>query len=157
MSVHSPSTTSAPRPGNAAPGSPSPVTAHQAPSPGGAFERTTIQRRSPGPLDVQIDIRYCGICHSDIHVARDEWGGTNYPVVPGHEIAGVVSAVGDEVTRFQVGDRVGVGCFVDSCMRCDPCRAGDEQYCVEGVTQTYNLPVDGGFTKGGYSTRVVVT
>lgn len=127
------------------------------PSADGTFEKTTIERRDLEPLDVQIAIKYAGICHSDIHVARNEWGNTAYPVVPGHEIAGVVTAVGDAVTRHEVGDRVGVGCFIDSCGKCGACEKGEEQYCAEGVVQTYNWPVGEEYTKGGYSTEIVVT
>src|ERR1700761_172090 len=97
----------------------------------------TIERRDVGPNDVLIDIKFCGICHSDIHMARGEWGGSYYPIVPGHEIAGVVAAVGDQVTEFAVGDRVGVGCMVDSCGECEQCLAGNEQYCLVGSTLTY--------------------
>ncbi|MEU0501568.1 NAD(P)-dependent alcohol dehydrogenase [Nocardia sp. NPDC005998] len=131
-------------------------------APEGPFERLVIERRELGPRDVLIDVAYAGICHSDIHTARDEWGRTKYPCVPGHEIAGIVAAVGSEVTRHRVGDRVGVGCMVDSCGVCGPCLANEEQYCDNGATMTYNTPVDpsvqpGGHTLGGYSTRVVVT
>ncbi|HPG94007.1 MAG TPA: alcohol dehydrogenase catalytic domain-containing protein, partial [Dokdonella sp.] len=98
----------------------------------------TIERRTPGPHEVQIEIRYCGVCHSDIHQARAEWGGGIFPMVPGHEIVGHVGAVGSAVTRFKVGDSVGVGCFVDSCRECKPCRDGEEQYCQNGMTATYN-------------------
>ncbi len=133
------------------------ATGYQMPSADGSFEKTTIERRELGPLDVQIEIKYAGICHSDIHTARNEWGNAAYPVVPGHEIAGVVTAVGHEVTRHNVGDRVGVGCFVDSCGRCEACGKGEEQYCGEGVVQTYNYPVGDEYTKGGYSTQIVVT
>ncbi|MFD4368606.1 NAD(P)-dependent alcohol dehydrogenase [Rhodococcus sp. NPDC058521] len=127
-------------------------------SAGSAFEKTTIERRDLGPLDILIDIEFAGICHSDIHTARNEWGGTRYPVVPGHEIAGIVAAVGSDVTKHKVGDRVGVGCFVDSCGECDACRADEEQYCFAGVTATYNSRGrDGERTQGGYSTHVVVT
>ncbi|MFZ2178756.1 MAG: NAD(P)-dependent alcohol dehydrogenase [Rhodococcus sp. (in: high G+C Gram-positive bacteria)] len=122
------------------------------------FEKITIERRELGPLDVLIEIRYAGICHSDIHTARGEWGTPHYPVVPGHEIAGVVTAVGSGVTRHRVGARVGVGCFVDSCGECDACRADDEQYCFNRVTGTYNSRGrDGEWTQGGYSTHIVVT
>jgi alcohol dehydrogenase (NADP+) len=118
----------------------------------------TFQRRAPLPHDVAIDIHYCGICHSDIHQARDGWGGSIFPMVPGHEIVGVVSAVGDQVSKYKVGDKVGVGCFVDSCRHCDYCAQGLEQYCDEGATNTYNgLERDGRTpTMGGYSERVVV-
>ncbi|WP_072690687.1 NAD(P)-dependent alcohol dehydrogenase [Rhodococcus marinonascens] len=122
------------------------------------FEKTTIERRELGPLDLLIEIKFAGICHSDIHTAHDEWAGTHYPLVPGHEIAGVVSAVGSDVTRHQVGDRVGVGCFVDSCGECDACRTDDEQYCFNRATGTYNSKGrDGEWTQGGYSTHIVTT
>ena len=117
-----------------------------------------IQRREPGPHDVLIDIKYCGICHSDIHQARDEWGNSTFPMVPGHEIAGVVEKVGDKVTRFKVGDRVGVGCMVDSCKECDSCNEGLEQYCEKKMALTYNdFELDGVTpTYGGYSDRITV-
>ncbi|MGQ3378154.1 NAD(P)-dependent alcohol dehydrogenase [Priestia endophytica] len=121
------------------------------------FETTTIERRALRPDDVLIDIKFSGICHSDIHSAFDEWGGGMFPMVPGHEIAGVVEAVGRNVTKYAVGDRVGVGCFVDSCGECEYCLAGDEQYCKKGVVQTYNsLDYDGEQTYGGYSQKIVV-
>lgn len=121
------------------------------------FERTTIERRDLRPQDILIDIKYSGICHSDIHSAYDEWGGGIFPMVPGHEIAGIVEAVGSEVSKFKVGDRVGVGCFVDSCGECEYCLNGDEQYCTKGVIQTYNnLDYDGNPTYGGYSQKIVV-
>ena len=117
-----------------------------------------IQRRAPGPRDVQIEIAYCGICHSDLHTVRSEWAGTLYPCVPGHEIVGHVSAVGDEVTGFTVGDAVGVGCLVDSCKHCASCDEGLEQYCENGFVGTYNGPTADapGHTLGGYSQRIVV-
>ncbi|MGR0119789.1 NAD(P)-dependent alcohol dehydrogenase [Bacillus halotolerans] len=122
------------------------------------FEQTTIERRELRPHDVLIDIKFSGICHSDIHSAFDEWGGGIFPMVPGHEIAGVVEAVGAEVTKFAVGDRVGVGCFVDSCGECEYCLSGEEQFCTKGVVQTYNsLDYDGNPTYGGYSQKIVVT
>lgn len=134
------------------------VNAFWATAPDAPLSKTTIERRDLGPKDVLIDIAFAGICHSDIHTARNEWGGTTYPVVPGHEIAGTVAAVGDEVTRHKVGDRVGVGCFVDSCGECAACKNGDEQYCTKGVVQTYNSKTyEGEFTHGGYSQQVVVT
>lgn len=118
----------------------------------------TVERRDVGPKDVRIDIKYSGICHSDIHTARSEWGPANYPVVVGHEIAGVVAEVGADVTRHKVGDRVGVGCMVDSCRECENCLAGDEQYCRKGNTGTYNsVTADGGTTQGGYAAGIVVT
>ena len=117
-----------------------------------------IERRAPGADDVAIDILYCGVCHSDLHTARGEWGNTRYPCVPGHEILGRVSAVGQSVQRFSVGDIVGVGCMVDSCRRCLACTEGLEQYCEHGFTGTYNGPAQGtgGNTHGGYSTHIVV-
>jgi uncharacterized zinc-type alcohol dehydrogenase-like protein len=127
----------------------------QAPdAPLGALE---IQRRTVGPKDVRIDIKFCGICHSDIHFARGEWGKIPYPAVPGHEIAGVVAEVGADVTGFAPGDRVGVGCLVNSCGECENCRAGDQQYCLPGNTQTYgSVDRDGTITYGGYSDHVIV-
>jgi len=129
--------------------------AHAADKP---LEPITIERRSPAAHDVQIDIAFCGVCHSDLHQVRSEWGGTIYPCVPGHEIVGRVSAVGGEVTRFQVGDTVGVGCMVDSCQHCASCDEGLEQYCENGFTGTYNFPTADapGHTLGGYSQRIVV-
>jgi uncharacterized zinc-type alcohol dehydrogenase-like protein len=117
-----------------------------------------FHRRSLRPNDVAIDILYCGICHSDLHMARNDWGMSAYPLVPGHEIVGRVSAVGPQVTRFKEGDRVAVGCMVDSCQRCDQCRKGEEQLCREGMTLTYASPdrVTGELTQGGYSKHVVV-
>lgn len=133
------------------------TSALSAPSAGASFEQTTIERRELGDRDVAIEIAFCGICHSDIHQARDEWGGAIFPMVPGHEIAGVVSAVGSGVERFAVGDRVGVGCMVDSCGECEYCRAGEEQFCVKGNVQTYNArDYDGSVTYGGYSRQIVV-
>lgn len=122
------------------------------------LEPIAIQRREPGPTDVQIEIAYCGVCHSDLHTVRSEWGGTLYPCVPGHEIVGHVSAVGAEVTGFTVGDTVGVGCLVDSCRHCSACSEGLEQYCENGFVGTYNGPTQDppGHTLGGYSQRIVV-
>ncbi|WP_282187242.1 NAD(P)-dependent alcohol dehydrogenase [Azospirillum sp. TSA6c] len=116
-----------------------------------------IARRAPGPHDVQIEIAYCGICHSDLHQVRAEWAGTQWPCVPGHEIVGRVSAVGGHVKGFREGDLVGVGCMVDSCQHCDDCEAGLENYC-DGMVGTYNGPTDDppGHTLGGYSQRIVV-
>jgi uncharacterized zinc-type alcohol dehydrogenase-like protein len=118
-----------------------------------------IQRRQPGPHDVQIDIAYCGVCHSDLHTVRSEWAGTLYPCVPGHEIVGHVSAVGSDVTGFKVGDTVGVGCMVDSCQHCASCGEGLEQFCENGFVGTYNgkTPDAPGHTLGGYSQRIVVS
>jgi uncharacterized zinc-type alcohol dehydrogenase-like protein len=133
------------------------VTAYATTGPKSPFEKTTIERRDPGPHDVVIKIAYAGICHSDIHTAREEWGKAHFPLVPGHEIAGVVEAIGGEVTKFVAGDRVGVGCMVDSCRECENCLAGDEQYCLKGMTGTYNaIGRDGQPTHGGYSTHIVV-
>ena len=117
-----------------------------------------FERRSPRPDDVVIEILYCGVCHSDLHTARNDWGWTKYPMVPGHEIIGRVVEVGPQVTRFKAGDRVGVGCMVDSCQHCAPCNKGWEQYCENGATYTYNGtdPVDASRTHGGYSEKVVV-
>lgn len=133
------------------------VSAYAATSPTGPLTKTTITRRDPGPHDVAIEIKFTGICHSDIHTVKGEWGQPDYPVVPGHEIAGVVTAVGSEVTKHKVGDHVGVGCFVDSCRECTSCRAGLEQYCKRGMTTTYNgIGRDGQRTYGGYSQAIVV-
>ncbi|MBS0297778.1 MAG: NAD(P)-dependent alcohol dehydrogenase [Proteobacteria bacterium] len=117
-----------------------------------------IFRRAPGPHDVEIAIAYCGVCHSDLHTVRGEWGGTQYPCVPGHEIVGHVTAVGDQVTGFKVGETVGVGCMVDSCKHCHACDDGLEQYCENGFTGTYNGPTPDapGHTLGGYSQKIVV-
>ena len=116
-----------------------------------------IERREPGPDDVQIDILYCGVCHSDLHTARNEWKNTLYPSVPGHEIVGRVSGVGAKVTRFKLGDMAGVGCMVDSCQHCPSCAEDLEQFCENGFTGTYNGPVFGGEnTLGGYSSSIVV-
>ncbi|MCS0636869.1 NAD(P)-dependent alcohol dehydrogenase [Streptomyces sp. LP05-1] len=136
---------------------PTTVTAWAAPSAKAPLERTTVERRALRPTDVRIEIKYAGICHSDIHQARDGWSEGIFPMVPGHEIAGVVTETGPEVTRFAVGDRVGVGCMVDSCRTCDNCRAGLEQYCFRGNIQTYNdRDKNGDRTYGGYSTHIVV-
>ena len=133
------------------------VAAYAAPSAKAPLERTTIPRRKVGEHDILIEIKYAGICHSDIHQAQDGWGEGIYPMVPGHEIAGVVVETGSGVTRHALGDRVGVGCFVDSCRTCEYCKQGLEQYCVEGMTGTYNaLDRDGEPTYGGYSTHIVV-
>ena len=118
----------------------------------------TISRRDLGPQDVAIEILYCGVCHSDIHTARSEWGPARYPVVPGHEIIGKVTAVGSEVKNFKPGDAVGVGCMVDSCQKCSACEEGVEQYCENGATFTYGSPdkISGGHTFGGYSEKIIV-
>jgi uncharacterized zinc-type alcohol dehydrogenase-like protein len=118
-----------------------------------------IPRRAPGARDVAIDISHCGVCHSDLHTARSEWGGTLYPCVPGHEIVGTVTAVGKDVKKFKVGDSVGVGCLVGSCGHCASCAEGLENYCENGFVGTYNgaaTAAEGGHTFGGYSTHIVV-
>jgi len=116
-----------------------------------------FERRTPGPHDVRIDILYCGVCHSDLHTVRDEWQNTLYPSVPGHEIVGRITAVGNAVDGFKIGDIAGVGCMVDSCRQCASCKEGEEQYCEAGFTGTYNGPMFGGEnTYGGYSDHIVV-
>ena len=134
------------------------VKAFGAASPEANLQQLTIDRREVTATDVEIDILYCGVCHSDLHTARNEWGGTIYPNVPGHEIVGRVTKVGDHVAKFNVGDLVGVGCMIDSCRTCESCREGLEQYCEDGNVQTYNGR-DKHLNKqtfGGYSERVVV-
>ena len=128
--------------------------AHAADKP---LEHLNITRRATGPHDIQIDIAYCGICHSDLHQVRSEWAGTQYPCVPGHEIVGRVAAVGAHVKNYQVGDLVGVGCIVDSCQHCEDCDAGLENYC-DNMVGTYNgaTPDAPGWTMGGYSQQIVV-
>ncbi|WP_091229624.1 NAD(P)-dependent alcohol dehydrogenase [Microbacterium sp. 3J1] len=134
------------------------VTAYAAPSEAAPLEKTTIERRELGPHDVRIDIAFAGICHSDIHTVRGDWGPQSYPLAPGHEIAGTVAEVGSEVTKHAVGDRVGVGCLVNSCGECRNCLRGDEQFCSNGAVFTYGSPDrDGTVTQGGYSEQVVVT
>jgi len=125
---------------------------------GNLLEPLEIVRREPSARDVQIEIAYCGVCHSDLHTVRGEWPGTRYPCVPGHEIVGTVSAVGGDVTGFKVGDTVGVGCIVDSCGHCASCDDGLEQYCEPGMIGTYNSPTPDapGHTLGGYAQRIVV-
>ena len=133
------------------------VNAYAAPAAGQPLAPTTVVRREIGPNDVLIEIQYAGICHSDIHTVNGDWGPQPFPVVPGHEIVGVVAAVGTDVTRHRVGDRVGVGCMVNSCGECKNCRNGDEQYCLDGMVPTYaGTDRDGTTTQGGYSTHVVV-
>ena len=128
--------------------------APQAKIPLGPFK---FERREVGPHDVQIEILYCGVCHSDIHQVRDEWGGSIFPMVPGHEIVGKIIKVGDHVTKFKVGETAGVGCFVDSCRHCPSCQAGLEQYCDNGMVGTYNgRDKEGAPTYGGYSNQIVV-
>jgi alcohol dehydrogenase (NADP+) len=135
-----------------------PVVGYAAKKAKGPLASYSFKRREPLDHDIVIDIKYCGICHSDIHQVKDEWGGSTFPIVPGHEIAGIVSQVGLKVSHYTVGDRVGVGCFVDSCRRCSPCCKGLEQYCVEGCSLTYNgVERDGKTpTQGGYSNKIVV-
>jgi len=132
--------------------------AYAAQSPASPLAPHAIERRQPTATDVEIDILYCGVCHSDLHFARNEWGFTQYPVVPGHEILGRVTRVGAKVAKFKVGDLASVGCLVDSCRACDCCRKGLEQYCTGGATFTYNGEDKhlGGMTFGGYSEKVVV-
>jgi uncharacterized zinc-type alcohol dehydrogenase-like protein len=133
------------------------VTAYATAAAKAPFEKTTITRRELGPRDVLIKIAFAGICHSDIHTAREEWGEAHFPLVPGHEIAGTVEAIGSDVDKFAVEDRVGVGCMVDSCRECENCLAGEEQYCLKGNIGTYNaIGRDGAPTQGGYSTHIVV-
>ncbi|PJJ63296.1 NAD(P)-dependent alcohol dehydrogenase [Compostimonas suwonensis] len=128
-----------------------------APHPRAAFEKITIERRVLRADDVLIDVKYAGICHSDIHQVNEDWGPGNFPMVPGHEIAGIVAAVGPDVTKFRVGDRVGVGCYVDSCGHCESCLRGDEQLCLNTPVATYNgREYDGTLTYGGYSRSIVV-
>ena len=137
------------------------VTAYSIDGPEGRFEKTTISRREPGPTEIYIEIQYAGICHSDIHTARSEWGPARYPLVPGHEIAGVVARVGSDVTRHKVGDRVGIGVAVDSCRECEECLAGYDNFCLgsggKAKVMTYNsIGRDGLPTAGGYSTGITV-
>jgi uncharacterized zinc-type alcohol dehydrogenase-like protein len=134
------------------------IKAHGVKNPTGKFELLEIERRETGINDVQIEILYSGICHSDIHTARNEWPGTTYPVIPGHEIIGKVRQAGDGVKEYKVGDIVGVGCFVDSCRTCENCKKHLEQYCLNGVTATYDSPdkITGGVTYGGYSKQITV-
>jgi uncharacterized zinc-type alcohol dehydrogenase-like protein len=132
--------------------------AYAAESATGPLVPITIERRDVGAHDVLIDIKYSGICHSDIHTVREEWGPITFPQVVGHEIVGIVSEVGSDVSKHKVGDRVGVGCMVNSCRECENCLAGDEQYCLKGNIGTYTaVDRDGSITQGGYSSHVVVT
>ena len=134
------------------------VRAYGAAHAGAPIAPLTIERREPGPRDVDIEILYCGICHSDLHQVRDEWGGARFPMVPGHEIVGRVTRVGAEVTRFAPGALVGVGCLVDACRACPPCEEGLEQFCARGPSWTYNSVLRDGQTPthGGYSAAIVV-
>ncbi|MDQ0646810.1 putative zinc-type alcohol dehydrogenase-like protein [Microbacterium natoriense] len=134
------------------------VTAYAAPREAAPLEKTLIERRELGPNDILIDVAFAGICHSDIHTVRGDWGPQRYPLAPGHEIAGTVAAIGDAVTAHAVGDRVGVGCLVNSCGECRSCLRGQEQFCLEGAVFTYgSVDRDGTVTQGGYSQQVVVT
>lgn len=134
------------------------VTAYAAPAEAAPLEKTVIERRELGPHDILIDIAFAGICHSDIHTVRGDWGPQQYPLAPGHEITGTVGAVGAEVTKHALGDRVGVGCLVNSCRECVYCLRGDEQFCTQGAVGTYGaVDRDGTITQGGYSQQVVVT
>jgi uncharacterized zinc-type alcohol dehydrogenase-like protein len=133
------------------------VSALSVPDAGKPFETVDLERRDLKSNDVRIKIAYAGICHSDIHQARDEWGGGIFPMTPGHEIIGTVEEIGSDVTDHAVGDVVGVGCFVDSCLDCEACKDGEEQFCDQGVVQTYSAKdYDGEITYGGYSEQVVV-
>ena len=131
---------------------------YAAPSATGALAPFPFERREPGPCDVQIEIQYCGVCHSDLHTVRGEWPGTVWPCIPGHEILGRVTHVGGDVTKFKVGDTAAVGCMVDSCRTCRECKDDLEQFCTNGATFTYNSKDGhtGGITYGGYSNRIVV-
>lgn len=144
--------------GSAANATPITSKAYAAQSPTSGLAPYTLQRRNPGPNDVLIQIKYCGVCHSDLHLVKNDWGMSLYPIVPGHEIVGVVRAVGSQVTKFQPGDAVGVGCLVDSCGVCDNCKAGLEQYCTNGFVLTYSAYEKDGktITYGGYSDQIVV-
>ena len=138
------------------------ISAYAAKSEDGHMSPHDIKRRAPGAQDVQIDIQFCGVCHSDLHAVNNDWGNSNYPLVPGHEIIGEVSAVGSDVKNVNVGDTVGVGCMVDSCQTCAACEEHLEQHCLNGATMTYNSKVkdtaqnEESITQGGYSKRIVV-
>ena len=135
------------------------VKAYAMDGPDQPFHPTILERREPGPTEVYFEVKYAGVCHSDIHTGRGEWGSVIYPLTPGHEIAGIVTKIGTNVTKFKVGDRVGVGCFVDSCGHCETCQAGSEQFCRNdgGTIWTYNcVGRDGLPTAGGYSQGITV-
>jgi uncharacterized zinc-type alcohol dehydrogenase-like protein len=133
------------------------VKAYAAPSESAPLIATMIDRREVGPDDVQFDVLFCGICHSDIHTVRGEWGKQTYPLAPGHELAGKVTAVGKNITKFKIGDHVGVGCLVNSCLNCEPCKTGHEQFCQNGAIFTYgSSDRDGTVTQGGYTQSAVV-
>ena len=135
------------------------IRGYAAHSPTGRLGLFDFERRSLRPDDIAIEILYCGVCHSDVHNVRNDWGNAKYPMVPGHEIVGRVVEVGSEVTRFKAGDRAGVGCLVESCRHCGACGKGWEQYCENGATYTYNPadPIDGPRTYGGYSETIIVS
>lgn len=135
-----------------------PTNAYAAHAPNTPLAPFKFDRREPAAHDVHIEILYCGVCHSDIHQVRNEWGSGTFPMVPGHEIVGRVVKVGDKVTKFKAGDLAGVGCFVDSCRECASCKKSEEQYCEQGMTGTYNGKErkTGAPTYGGYSTQIVV-
>ncbi|EJQ8906996.1 alcohol dehydrogenase catalytic domain-containing protein, partial [Cronobacter sakazakii] len=135
------------------------VLGYAAQSPEAPLAPFEFTRRAPRPDDVVLEILYCGVCHSDLHQARDDWGFSQYPIVPGHEIIGRVTAVGSDVKKFKPGDLAGIGCMVDSCRSCPPCREGLEQYCLEGCIQTYNGidRHDGELTFGGYSQIILAS
>ncbi len=135
-----------------------PTSAYAAQSATSPLTSWSIERREPSAEDVSLEILYCGVCHSDIHSVRNEWGGAVYPMVPGHEIVGKITQVGENVSKWKVGDSVGIGCFVDSCRTCAACESGEEQYCENGATFTYNSEdkISGGTTYGGYSTQITV-
>ena len=122
-----------------------------------SLQQHTIERRALKSTDVLIEIEYCGVCHTDLHFVNNDWGMTEYPVVPGHEIVGRITEVGSEVEKFQTGDLAAIGCMVNSCGQCSSCESGNEQYCLNGFTATYNTPIDdsGGMNYGGYSQRIV--
>jgi alcohol dehydrogenase (NADP+) len=145
------------RPSRSATTSPVTTLGYAAHSPTTPLAPFSFERRKTGPRDVRIDILYCGVCHSDLHQARDEWGGTVFPIVPGHEIVGRVTEVGDQVTRFKPGDLAAIGCMVDSCRTCPDCAEGLEQYCRNQLVLTYNSPDKhtGTMTYGGYSSQIV--
>jgi uncharacterized zinc-type alcohol dehydrogenase-like protein len=133
------------------------VKAYAAPSEAAPLVATTVERRDVGSDDVQFDVLFCGICHSDIHTVRGEWGKQTYPLAPGHELAGKVTAIGKNVSKFSVGDHVGVGCLVNSCLECEPCKTGHEQFCQKGAVFTYgSIDRDGTVTQGGYTQSAVV-
>lgn len=133
------------------------VNAYAAPSATEGLVPTQIERRELGPHDILIDIKFSGICHSDIHTVRGEWGPPTFPLVPGHEIAGIVAEIGSAVSKHKIGDRVGVGCLINSCMECENCLAGDQQFCEQSVGTYGSTDRDGTMTQGGYATHVVVT